>query len=90
MGWADRGFHLDPAPPAALFDHAGNIGPTVWWNGEIVGGWAQRSDGEIVWRLLTDPGREPPPRSQRRPHGCRTGWATPGSPRASVPRWSGN
>lgn len=58
MGWADRSFHLDPAHRPALFDYAGNIGPTVWWNGEIVGGWAQRSDGEIVWRLLADPGRE--------------------------------
>ncbi|WP_405941960.1 winged helix DNA-binding domain-containing protein [Streptomyces sp. NBC_00207] len=57
MGWADRGFHLDPAHKPALFDYAGNIGPTVWWNGEIVGGWAQRSDGEIVWRLLGSPGR---------------------------------
>ncbi|MFI5667914.1 winged helix DNA-binding domain-containing protein [Streptomyces sp. NPDC051704] len=57
MGWADRGFHLDPAHRPALFDYAGNIGPTVWWNGEIVGGWAQRADGEIVWRLLGDRGR---------------------------------
>ncbi|MFE3281962.1 winged helix DNA-binding domain-containing protein, partial [Streptomyces sp. NPDC059233] len=57
MGWADRGFHLDPAHRSALFDYAGNIGPTVWWNGEIVGGWAQRTDGEIVWRLLGSPGR---------------------------------
>ncbi|MFE7183419.1 winged helix DNA-binding domain-containing protein [Streptomyces erythrochromogenes] len=57
MGWADRGFHLDAAHRPALFDYAGNIGPTVWWNGEIVGGWAQRPGGEIVWRLLGDPGR---------------------------------
>lgn len=57
MGWADRGFHLDPAHRSALFDYAGNVGPTVWWNGEIIGGWAQRPDGEIVWRLLGDPGR---------------------------------
>ncbi|MFG2982844.1 winged helix DNA-binding domain-containing protein [Streptomyces sp. NPDC048258] len=57
MGWADRGFHLDPAHRPALFDYAGNIGPTVWWNGEIVGGWAQRPDGEIVWRMLGNPGR---------------------------------
>lgn len=56
MGWADRGFHLDPGHRPALFDYAGNIGPTVWWNGEIVGGWAQRKDGEIVWRLLSSPG----------------------------------
>ncbi|MFD3719399.1 winged helix DNA-binding domain-containing protein [Streptomyces sp. NPDC058674] len=58
MGWADRAFHLDPAHRPALFDRAGNIGPTVWWNGEIVGGWAQRAGGEIVWRLLGSPGRE--------------------------------
>ncbi|MFF4318541.1 winged helix DNA-binding domain-containing protein [Streptomyces sp. NPDC001568] len=57
MGWADRGFHLDPAHRGALFDYAGNIGPTVWWNGEIIGGWAQRPDGAIVWRLLRDRGR---------------------------------
>ncbi|MEV0491240.1 winged helix DNA-binding domain-containing protein [Streptomyces atratus] len=58
MGWADRGFHLPAEHRAALFDRAGNIGPTVWWNGEIVGGWAQRADGEPVWRLLSDVGRE--------------------------------
>ncbi|MFJ4842967.1 winged helix DNA-binding domain-containing protein [Streptomyces sp. NPDC088746] len=58
MGWADRGFHLPTGHRAALFDRAGNIGPTVWWNGGIVGGWAQRADGEPVWRLLSDVGRE--------------------------------
>ncbi|MGW2655119.1 winged helix DNA-binding domain-containing protein [Streptomyces sp. NPDC001478] len=58
MGWADRGFHLDPDLRAPLFDRSGNIGPTVWWNGRIIGGWAQRADGEPVWRLLTDAGRE--------------------------------
>ncbi|MEU9058195.1 winged helix DNA-binding domain-containing protein [Streptomyces sp. NPDC048430] len=58
MGWADRGFHLSTGHRAALFDRAGNIGPTVWWNGGIVGGWAQRADGEPVWRLLSDVGRE--------------------------------
>lgn len=58
MGWADRGFHLPAEHRAALFDRSGNIGPTVWWNGRIVGGWALRADGEPVWRLLTDAGRE--------------------------------
>ncbi|MFF1921753.1 winged helix DNA-binding domain-containing protein [Streptomyces sp. NPDC058221] len=58
MGWADRGFHLPTEHRAALFDRSGNIGPTVWWNGRIVGGWAQRADGEPVWRLLTDAGRD--------------------------------
>ncbi|HWU09103.1 MAG TPA: winged helix DNA-binding domain-containing protein [Streptomyces sp.] len=56
MGWAVRGFHLPADHRAALFDRAGNIGPTVWWNGGTVGGWAQRADGELVWRLLPDVG----------------------------------
>jgi Winged helix DNA-binding domain len=30
----------------------------VWWNGRIVGGWAQRRDGEIAYRLLEDVGAE--------------------------------
>ncbi|WP_030193373.1 winged helix DNA-binding domain-containing protein [Streptomyces sp. NRRL S-87] len=58
MGWADRGFHLDAEHRPALFDRAGNVGPTVWWNGEIVGGWAQRADGEVVVRLFADHGTE--------------------------------
>lgn len=58
MAWADRGFHIDAEHRSALFDRSGNIGPTVWWNGRIIGGWAQRPDGEVVWRLLTDAGRE--------------------------------
>ncbi|MEU9356567.1 winged helix DNA-binding domain-containing protein [Streptomyces sp. NPDC048301] len=58
MGWTDRGFHLPTEHRAALFDRAGNIGPTVWWNGTIVGGWAQHADGELRWRLLSDVGRD--------------------------------
>ncbi|WP_327709982.1 winged helix DNA-binding domain-containing protein [Streptomyces sp. NBC_00464] len=58
MGWADRGFHLPAEHRAALFDRSGNVGPTVWWNGRIVGGWALRGDGEPVWRLLSDAGRD--------------------------------
>ncbi|MFE4691627.1 winged helix DNA-binding domain-containing protein [Streptomyces sp. NPDC056749] len=58
MGWADRAFHLPSNQRAALFDRAGNIGPTVWWNGGIVGGWAQSANGELVWRLLSDVGKE--------------------------------
>ncbi|WP_433546702.1 winged helix DNA-binding domain-containing protein [Streptomyces sp. CA-294286] len=58
MGWADRGFHLADEHRASLFDRSGNIGPTVWWNGEIVGGWAQRPGGEVVCRLLADRGAE--------------------------------
>ena len=41
-----------------MFDRSGNIGPTAWWDGRIVGGWAQRKDGEIALRLLEDAGAE--------------------------------
>ncbi|MFI8765735.1 winged helix DNA-binding domain-containing protein [Streptomyces sp. NPDC053792] len=58
MGWQGRDWYLDPAHRAALFDRSGNIGPTVWWNGRIVGGWAQRADGDIAHRLLADVGAE--------------------------------
>jgi hypothetical protein len=57
MGWAGRDFYLGPHR-AALFDRNGNAGPTVWWDGRVVGGWAQRRSGEIVLRLLEDPGAE--------------------------------
>ncbi len=57
MGWSDRSWFLGPHGPA-LFDANGNAGPTVWLDGRVVGGWAQRSDGEIVLRLLEDVGAE--------------------------------
>ena len=55
MGWKEREWYLGEHR-AALFDTAGNAGPTVWWNGRIVGGWAVRKDGEVVFRLLEDVG----------------------------------
>ncbi|MFF4605135.1 winged helix DNA-binding domain-containing protein [Streptomyces sp. NPDC001339] len=59
MGWRERGFYLDPEHVPALFDRMGNIGPTVWWDGRIVGSWAQRKDGALAWRpLAADLGRE--------------------------------
>ncbi|GGU75511.1 hypothetical protein GCM10010275_07300 [Streptomyces litmocidini] len=58
MGWQGRDWYLDPAHRAALYDRSGNIGPTVWWNGRIVGGWAQRPDGAVVHRLLADVGAD--------------------------------
>lgn len=41
-----------------LFDRNGNIGPTAWCDGRVVGGWAQRTDGEVVVELLEDVGAE--------------------------------
>ncbi|MDV7222570.1 winged helix DNA-binding domain-containing protein [Streptomyces prunicolor] len=52
MGWQGRDWYLAPELRPALFDGSGNVGPTVWWDGRVVGGWAQRPDGEIVWRTL--------------------------------------
>jgi hypothetical protein len=57
MGWLDRGWFLWDHEKA-LFDRTGNVGPTAWLNGRIVGGWAQRGDGEIAVRLLEDIGAD--------------------------------
>jgi hypothetical protein len=57
MGWKERGWYLGPHGPL-LFDSNGNAGPTVWWDGRVVGGWSQRKDGEIVWELLEDVGAD--------------------------------
>ncbi|MFI6521586.1 winged helix DNA-binding domain-containing protein [Spirillospora sp. NPDC050679] len=57
MGWQERGWFLGGHGPA-LFDRNGNIGPTVWWDGRIVGGWAQRGDGGVAVRLLEDVGAD--------------------------------
>ncbi|MEX2425109.1 MAG: winged helix DNA-binding domain-containing protein [Acidimicrobiia bacterium] len=53
MGWKERDWYLGPHRDR-LFDRNGNVGPTVWWNGRIVGGWAQRPDGKIVTEYLED------------------------------------
>ncbi|MFI6156587.1 winged helix DNA-binding domain-containing protein [Kitasatospora sp. NPDC051170] len=58
MGWRGRDWYLRPEDVPELFDRAGNAGPTVWWCGEVVGAWAQRADGEVVWRLFRDVGAE--------------------------------
>jgi hypothetical protein len=55
MAWADRSWFLGPHAKS-LFDTNGNAGPTIWLDGRVVGGWAQRKDGEIITRLLEDVG----------------------------------
>jgi len=57
MGWKERDWYLGPHA-TLLFDRNGNAGPTVWWDGRVVGGWSQRRDGEIVFRLLEDVGAD--------------------------------
>jgi hypothetical protein len=51
MGWQERAWYLG-AHKAPLFDTNGNVGPTIWSDGRIVGGWSQRKDGTIATRLL--------------------------------------
>jgi DNA glycosylase AlkZ-like len=57
MGWRQRQWFLGEHGPR-LFDRAGNVGPTLWWDGRIVGGWAQNRDGQIVCRFLEDAGSD--------------------------------
>lgn len=57
MGWKERSWYLGQHGPV-LFDRNGNAGPTVWWNGRVVGGWAIREGGEVNYRLLEDVGRD--------------------------------
>jgi hypothetical protein len=58
MGWSQRHWYLGPQAEKALFDRSGNIGPTIWSDGRIIGGWAQRPTGEIRYRLMEDAGRD--------------------------------
>src|SRR5690606_29277052 len=57
MGWYERGWYLGDHK-AQLFDTSGNAGPTVWWDGRIVGGWRQDDDGAVVVQLLDEIGAD--------------------------------
>jgi len=57
MGWFERDWYLGQYRPQ-LFDSSGNAGPTVWWDGRIVGGWRQTDTGEVVLHMLEDVGEE--------------------------------
>jgi len=57
MGWAQRDWFLGGHGPR-LFDRTGNVGPTVWWDGRVIGGWASRRGGEIAVRFLEDAGAD--------------------------------
>lgn len=56
MGWRGREWYLDETTRRRVTDRFGNIGPTVWVDGRIVGGWAQRPDGSIATELTHDVG----------------------------------
>lgn len=53
MGWKERHWYLGELADV-LIDRNGNAGPTIWVDGRIVGGWAQRPTGEIVYELLDE------------------------------------
>jgi hypothetical protein len=57
MGWKHREwfFGIDQRQ---LFDRNGNIGPTLWWDGEIIGSWAVAATGEVRVKLVADRGTE--------------------------------
>ncbi|RDH75493.1 winged helix DNA-binding domain-containing protein [Mycolicibacterium moriokaense] len=57
MGWYERDWYLG-AHRAKVFDTNGNAGPTVWWDGRIVGAWAQDPAGRVELRLIEDVGRD--------------------------------
>ncbi|MEZ5256327.1 MAG: crosslink repair DNA glycosylase YcaQ family protein [Ilumatobacteraceae bacterium] len=57
MGWKHRDWYLGPHRDH-FFDRSGNIGPTIWADGRVVGAWAQRADGEIVTQLLEELGAD--------------------------------
>jgi Winged helix DNA-binding domain len=57
MGWFEREWYLGDHR-AQLFDTSGNAGPTVWWDGRIVGGWRQGDEGQVVLQVLEDIGAE--------------------------------
>jgi Winged helix DNA-binding domain len=57
MGWYERDWYLGPHRQQ-LFDASGNAGPTVWWDGRVIGGWRQAEDGAVVLQLLEDVGTD--------------------------------
>lgn len=80
MGWQQRDWYLAPELRPTLFDGSGNVGPTVWWDGRVVGvgpsGRTGRScGGSSTGRGSAGKGRL---RSGRRRSGCGGGWGLPG------------
>lgn len=43
-------------PQHHVFDNRGNIGPTLWWDGEIIGSWTVTSAGKVRTASLADRG----------------------------------
>ena len=52
MGWKEREWFLPVAHHPRLFDRHGNVGPTIWADGGVVGGWIQRPDATVAFEVL--------------------------------------
>lgn len=57
MGWKERDWYLGDHQ-APLYDRNGNAGPSIWVDGRVVGGWSQRPNGKVLYKLLEDIGSE--------------------------------
>ena len=64
MGWKHREWYL-AVEPDAIFDRGGNIGPSVWWDGEIIGSLGRHRDRRDPHRMPRRP-RSPGRRGDRR------------------------
>ena len=71
MGWKERDWYLGEHR-SHVFDSTGNVGPTIWVDGRIAGGWAHLKTGEVAFHLLEDVGARAHPDGRRPPPpGCR-------------------
>lgn len=57
MGWKRRDWYFD-VEPTQVTDRYGNIGPTLWWDGRIVGSWAVAPSGELRTAIVADVGAD--------------------------------
>ena len=57
MGWKNREWFLG-IDTSLVFDRAGNIGPTLWWDGEIIGSWTVAPNGDLRTKVVADRGAE--------------------------------
>ena len=57
MGWKQRDWILG-IDRRQVFDRAGNIGPTLWWDGEIIGSWAVTPAGDVHTQVIADRGTD--------------------------------
>lgn len=57
MGWKHRDWFLG-LDRSLVFDRNGNLGPTVWWDGELIGAWAVTTSGAIRTAVPADRGAE--------------------------------